>query len=351
MIRCENCGAPAQEQDKFCKNCGCPVCASVTEQVVPPGVSQSPIPETQKNPTGTVYPPVTGYGSQKKSDKGMVAVVLTLLLVIIIVAATISVVVLRRSAAPPVFGGGSGGGGYVGPQTQGVVPATPSAEPVVSKKEKVEGKIEKFLQDNGIANDVSVAVYNNLTQEQYSSSNGNRIYTAWGLYLPVYLAYGKNSNIDWGAYESIMSSDPGVCNENANYAIRSMGGFQAVNDRLKNYYGATGTTYGRFFGDTGASTDNYTTANDSVRFLSELDKMDKHGLLSYNLGSFGISAPGGASVNAHIGTENRSERKQLNIFAIVKGNSSDYCVSILTENYNGGYITSLLSTIHTEMEM
>ena len=229
---------------------------------------------------------------------------------IIIVAATISVVVLRRSAAPPLFGGGSGGGGYVGPQTQGVVPATPSAEPVVSKKEKVEGKIEKFLQDNGIANDVSVAVYNNLTQEQYSSSNGNRIYTAWGLYLPVYLAYGKNSNIDWGAYESIMSSDPGVCNENANYAIRSMGGFQAVNDRLKNYYGATGTTYGRFFGDTGASTDNYTTANDSVRFLSELDKMDKHGLLSYNLGSFGISAPGGASVNAHIGTENRSERNR-----------------------------------------
>ncbi len=360
---CKNCGAPIQEGTKFCKSCGhqiqsttpsvptCRKCGAKLKEGVrfcekcglPVGGAEGPADYYEMPPTPQPLTPPA-----KKSNTGLIAALISLI-VVLVIAIGVGLWLINnddeddrdRDSKPK--------------QTESAraeeteKPEEPE-EVEVTKAEKVEETMGAFLKNNGLENNVSVAVFDNATGERYTTDRTTDIYTAWGLYLPIYLAYGETDYYDLDIRDEILSSDPATCNASANAAIGDLGGFHELNNMLGTYYGSSATTYGRLFGDTKASSDNYTTANDAVLFLDELNEKGEYGKLSYDMRSFGITAPADASVYALIGSENRNVRNQLNLFAIVKGNNSDYCVAILTRNSSGGYISNLLATIHAEME-
>ena len=131
-----------------------------------------------------------------------------------------------------------------------------------------------------------------------------------------------------------------------------MGGLASMTSYLSDRYGANVTGYGRYFGAPSTNGDNYTCAREAAIFLKTLNDRNEYGRLTYHPENFGITAPAGANLYAQIGTENNSVRNNLNLFGIVKGATSDYCVVILTQNGSSAnsFISDLLAVIHTKME-
>ena len=86
--------------------------------------------------------------------------------------------------------------------------------------------------------------------------------------------------------------------------------------------------------------------------MQALNGNGEYAKLTYNTASFGIQGPSGAQVYAQVGTENKAKLENLNLFAIVKGQNSNYCVAVMTKNGAGknGLISNLLYTLHLEME-
>lgn len=219
------------------------------------------------------------------------------------------------------------------------------------KTDDFEDRLNTYISQNASHSDLGVAIKNNKTGKMYSSTGSNSSYVAWGWYLPVYLAYRDLEVHNAGVADGIMSSDAGVCNNSANTAIKAFGSPAAITRHLKEHYKASHTTYGRYFGETNAASDNYTTPYEAVSFLHALNQTNNYHLLSYNLSGFGINTPGGVTVYGQAGTENRNVRNALNLYAIVKGDNVDYSVAIMTKNYAGSNISSLLTFINTEMEL
>lgn len=317
---CVSCGAAIMPEDAFCQECGTPVSRQGR------GFEQNQ------------YAGQSQYYRPKRNNNNNILIIslCALVAILVICIATFFIVKEFNTNDAPIT------------ETQNNVEE--NSENYVVTGKNVEQVINDVINAYSAQNNISVAVIDNITGDKFSSYNPGNSYTAWGLYLPIYLLYGQYSGYNGSVREGIMSSDAATCNNNANRALRDMGGLGEVTRNLSQSYGATNTSYGRFFGETNAYSDNYTTANDAVLFLRALNNAGQYSKLSYNIGSFGITPPAGANVYAHAGTENRNVRNDLNLFAIVKGARSDYCVAILTRNYNGQYITQLLQTIHNEME-
>ncbi|MBQ7006391.1 MAG: hypothetical protein IJN59_01035, partial [Oscillospiraceae bacterium] len=202
-------------------------------------------------------------------------------------------------------------------------------------------EIENYISANTSSGNVAVSVIDNKTGKKYNTGSAFSVYSAWGFYLPIYLLWPS---------EGIMSSDPGVCNSAANNAIEYLGGTASVTSLLRNNYSLTSTTYGRKFGDTTSVADNFTSSSDAVYLLSVLYSRGESTRLCYDYSKFGVSAPAGSTMYAQVGTENIGRKEKLNVFAIIKGASSNYCVAVLTEGYNSSLITPILGKIHNQME-
>ncbi len=325
---CGNCGAPLNPDMKFCKACG---------MAVNGGYNQTGYRQEEADgytDHGMYYE--SGSYPKKRSSSGVVVAMAVLLTVIVIAISVVAYMLINKNDDPTPAD-----------DPNGVETIEPT---VIAKKERVDEAIRAYIQDNGINGNVSVAIHDNQTGETFEGVDSQTPYTAWGLYLPIYLIYGECNGYDASLRRKIMSSDPATCNASANSAITHIGGLERVNGLLTDFYGTINTSYGRWFGQTGNSAANTTTANDAVVFLTKLNETGEYSLMSYNLASFGINTPAGAKVYAHAGSENRNVRNNLNLFAVVKGANSDYCITIMTNNATGGHITGLLNTIHAEME-
>lgn len=235
-----------------------------------------------------------------------------------------------------------------------VNPVTPSPiETPLVQENKIEETVNTYISTTRGHQNISVAVIDNNTNRVFYSENGSAVYPAWGFYLPIYLAAeDAPSYVDSQTRSNILSSDPGICNAAGNDVIRKFGGPAGISDFLRYEYNAASTSYGRYFGDVSSAGQNLTTAAEAVRFLHNLNGSGEYAKLSYNIASFGIQPPSGAQVYAQVGTENQAKLENLNLFAIVKGQNSNYCVVVMTRNGAGknGLISNLLFTLHQEME-
>lgn len=311
---CKKCGSELPASALYCKNCG----AKVAVQDV----------QKTKRPAAT--------------DKKTLLIVLSVILAILLaVTAGVLIKLLadRNGAMSPPDA----------PEATAVATALPMPTP--SQRNNIETIVNDMIgSEKGHAN-IGAAVLDHKTGEIYLSTRADAVYPAWGLYLPIYLAYNDSPSAkDARLLDGVMSNDAATCNEAGNTIIQNMGGPSGITAFLRSKYNVADTSYGRYFADVRATSDNYTSAAEAVTFLEELNRRGGYTKLSYDLTKFGIRAPYGATVYAQVGTENNQVRKNLNIFAVVKGEKSHYSVAILTQNGAGVTITELLEAIHTEME-
>ncbi len=355
MITCNKCGAQMEDDALFCGICGtkvqaqggsfCPDCGAPVKigDAFCPGCGHS-FGAAQNQGPGYGYAPVQG-AAQKNNTAMIVAIIAAAVVVIFMCVAMFFVL-------------GKDGKN----ETADNMPVH-SVEPDSGKKadeieysgEKPGGnfdsKINDFISARVPHGDMAVAVIDNVSGDIYTSVNADSKYVAWGWYLPIYLAYTRQGAYNPDIARGIMSSDAGVCNNSANTAIKSFGGPDAVTNNIKYHFGTTNTSYGRYFGDVNAISDNYTTPTEAASFLQYLNKNGEQTLLSYDTASFGIAKPYATTLYAQVGTENRSIRKELNLFAVVKGSRADYSIAVMTRNSAGIYISELLEFINTEMEL
>lgn len=226
----------------------------------------------------------------------------------------------------------------------------PEKEIPVEHTKSLDEKIDDFIFQRVPYGDIGVCVVDNITGQSFSSENGDDEFVAWGWYLPVYALYTSNDGYSKSVADGIMSRDAGVCNNNANTVIEMFGGPDAVTEELQYYFDTDDTSYGRYFGDVNANSDNYTTPEEAVLFLKYINARNEYNKLSYNLADFSIGVPYRTAVYAQAGTENRNVRNELNLFAVVKSDYADYCVAIMTKNDAGTYISEILKFINKEME-
>ena len=201
------------------------------------------------------------------------------------------------------------------------------------KDNNLEEKLNSYI-DNGFydPSDVAVCVIDNKTNHMYSTDYSREQYVAWGLYLPIYMALGSEYP---GQYEetrsNIVSSNISTCNKYSNIGIDQLGGFNSLNNILAEDFNLFSTTYGRKFGVTNSSSDNYTTPEDAALILKELNDSGEHHVLK-DINAFGIVSPDSAhTIHAHYGSENRNVNRNFNAFAIIKGDA-DICIAIMTKN-------------------
>lgn len=216
-----------------------------------------------------------------------------------------------------------------------------------------ESVIDELISSYGVSGDVAVAVFDNNSEDIFFSDGYDKQFVAWGLYAPVYLALELKYPNSYDSYKNdIMSSDPGKCNAAANFAIDCFGGTEGLNKYLNDALGLYDTSYGRKFGDVNASGENYSTVADAGAVMWYMNDFGIDDKLCYSSSSFGITAPYGSVMHAQIGTENRSVRKELNLYAVIEGYTSNYSIAIMTKNNasSTGIIDALLSLVHTHME-
>ena len=329
---CKNCGAQMNTGAMFCRQCGtkadAPEVAGVSPESVPAKVNP-PSFEAQNT-----YPAV-----KKKSKAPLIILIVVLCVLLFAGSLAATYFFLNRD------------GDYSMPSNV-TEEVSPTSSPMPSEEEKdLSLPLNAFITRENASGDISVAVLDNKTGKTYFGGDKEQKFTAWGFYLPIYLIYNADaSSPDSALLNGVMSNDPGVCNQAGNDIIRLMGGPAGITEAITERFRGTATSYGRYFAEVNAQGDNYTNAKEAVNFLSQLNAQNNPHLLSYDITKFGIKAPSGATVYAQVGTENNAVRKQLNVFAIVKGEKSDYCISILTQNGKGTNISDLLETIHKEME-
>lgn len=310
---CKKCGSELSPSALFCKSCGEKV--SVKQDVK---------------------------GENTKKNKTLMIVLCVLLAVLLLVGAALAVWLL------------SGREDGEDSPNKPVVTVEPSVKPIptaLATRKNIEETVNAIIgSEKGHAN-IGVAVIDHKTGETYHSARADAAYPAWGFYLPIYLAYNDSPSAkDTRLLENVMSNDAATCNEAGNTIIQNMGGPSGITAFLRGEYGVTVTSYGRYFADVRATSDNYTSATEAVTFLEEISRRGGYDRLSYDITRFGIRAPQGATVYAQVGTENNQVRKNLNLFAVVEGEKSNYSVAILTQNGAGVTITEILEAIHTEME-
>jgi len=198
---------------------------------------------------------------------------------------------------------------------------------------------------------VAVAVIDLQTRESESTANGDVRFVSAGFYVPIFnLALAYEPRVRNQTTDTMMS---GMNNASANSLIAGLGGFDRVNQRLRDL-GFSGTTFARNFGDTAASArgiENYTTALDAVSILAEVYDNGGYSLMNVNLTREGITIPSGARFYAHRGT---GIGGAFNIFAIVDAPTGNYAVAILTRDLSTSNATRILSElleyIHQQFE-
>lgn len=320
---CKRCGNQLSDVASFCPNCG-----NKVEKI-------SPVPA---QPAQGNYNPVNQTTNAQSSKNNLPiiigAVICGILLLTAILIVGIKLLIPNFAAKPDV-----------------PISSASVVSPV--NEDRVEDALNGFIATSKGHQNISVAVIDNNTNRAYYSENGSAIYPAWGFYLPIYLAAeNAPSYVDSATRSNVLSSDPGVCNTAGNAVIQKFGGPAGISNHIRTQYNAASTSYGRYFGDVTSSGQNLTTPAEAVRFLQALNGNGEYAKLTYNTASFGIQGPSGAQVYAQVGTENKAKLENLNLFAIVKGQNSNYCVAVMTKNGAGknGLISNLLYTLHLEME-
>lgn len=340
---CPNCGKNVKDGDAFCESCGSAL--SAADALI------------KKTPSAESGKPVSGspdVASGKNSDKSftVLAIIITVLLVVLIVLLSFSFL-SEKSNNKPIDTPQT----PVSPTIDTSIP-TDIPEIVVSEEPPLNSfsnTINAFLSENGVANDVAVAVIDNTTGLSYESTWANVSYESWGFYLPVYMAFCDMYPQSYASYKAdIMSSDAGKCNAAANFAINTFGGAEYISEYIY-AMGYPSTSYGRKFGEANSKNGNYTTAAEAASILYRFYMTDNPGKLCYNPKNFGVSVPqsgNGTTMYAQFGTENAAKKKNFNIFAIIQGPYSDYCVAIMTKNgaSANGLTNDLLNLIHQIME-
>lgn len=323
---CRACGAQNAEGAQFCQNCGNQLAST--------------------RPAVTPTPPVQPAPAAKKKT-GLIVTVIVVAVVLLAAAAfgvAYALGLFEQEDAPAKS---------PAPTETAAATATPepTAVPTATPAVDVAETIDTYLAGKGQSNNVSVAVYDNISRNIYCSSTSNLSYPAWGFYLPIYLAASDTAAVDANTCEGVMSSDVGVCNQAGNAVISAFGGPQGVTQHLARNYNASVTSYGRRFAEVNATGENYTNAKEAAQFLAVLNGRGECTKLSYNPASFGITAPYGTAFYCQVGSENKAKMENLNLFAVVKGQNSDYCVAVLSQNSAGKQvINELLQMIHNDME-
>lgn len=343
---CPKCGKVLADSAHFC-----PVCGSKAEK------SQ----QAESQPAAATTAPPVGVAvkqpKKKKSKKGLIIGIIAVLLagflfLVGIVAVALPLILSRYDIS------------FTLPWSDSV-----KDEDTEKNKEKVEEKAEEkvakaeepdlaknmdsLISSYGLTADVTVAVVDNKTGKEYVSNGSTRTFTSWGFYLPVYMAFSDLYPSSYSDYRyNILSSAPATCNAAANFAIDQFGGPAGITSYLRDNLNYSSTVYGRKFGEVNATADNYTSAAEAARILSQFNAQYNYTELCYNPDSFGVTAPAGAKMYAQIGTENVRVKNNLNVFAVVKGSKSDYSVAILTQNQASatGIVNTLLNDIHMYME-
>ena len=213
-----------------------------------------------------------------------------------------------------------------------------------------EGVVDALISDMDLENDVAVAILDNNNHDVYVCGDYTSQFSSWGFYLPVYMAARDKFSYE-SSMDNILSNQPATCNAAANSYIDRFGGPASVTGHIQQM-GYFDTVVGRKFGDTKAKRDNFTTVGEAASMLNEFNHYYDYRDLCYNEAGFGIAVPRGADFYSQVGTENRDALKCLNLYSIVKGENSDYCIVVLTRNYasDTGIINDILYEVHDLME-
>lgn len=367
-MNCPACNCPVNDGDRFCPECGTALPVESNH------VAEDRMKKQDYSQFGTQeynmslnqdyeYIQNRNYNSRnQKNSNALSVVIITLLSVLIVVV--IAVVVLFATG---VLGGGSTDTAesiensitsMVEEKNEETEKTEKAPEIVDTHKqnkvtaEELETKINKYISDYGYTNSVAVSVLDNNTGLQYNSASSHIQFPAWGFYVPIYLAYHNEYGNDSLSY-SILSSDPTECNKASNLAIDYLGGTSGITGYISRNFNTSSTSYGRKFGQSVPGKDNYTSAQEAAMLMNIFYNRCSYTDLSYKPSSFGISFPSDASVYSQIGTENLGVKNHLNVFAVVRGDYSDYSIALLTKNGAGrnGFIGNLMTFIHNEMEM
>lgn len=343
---CPKCGTQLDDNARFCAACGEQLGA---EEVNSSGAGQN------YAPTQPQYAPEYQYPVRSAGKGVSPAVVAVITVAVIAVLAVVGYFLFFSDNAP--FGTGNDEVSISVP----VIESDGDEEAATEEKEleeeaprvDIETPVNNLISSYGLVNDVAVAVVDNLTGERYLCNGSGMAYTSWGFYLPAYMALCDTYPTGYDSYKSdIMSSDAAKCNTAANFAIDTLGGLGGINNCISTNYGYTVTRFGRKFGETNAYGDNYTSAAEAVDLMQRLNDKGEYYKFCYNPSAFGVSAPAGATMYAQLGTENRNVMQNLNVFAIVKGANSDYCIAVMTKNKASatGIVNDIINTVYYTLE-
>ena len=204
---------------------------------------------------------------------------------------------------------------------------------------------------------VSIAILDFDTKKMYETANSGSAFVATGFYAPLYIAaYSTDNSIIHEKADIMMET---MDNDEANAIIKSLGGFQSINEIFSNE-GFTQTIFEREFGNKKASQlgyENYTSAREAVYILEQLYIDKGYQKMGHDLRNDDISLPSGVTIYAHSG---QGIGTSFNIFAIVETPTKSYSVAILTseissdgdavKNKTVPLITELLAAIQKQMK-
>ncbi len=375
---CPKCGTNLNDNAKFCAVCGFSIAQRKTlaaeharqREQTPPNV---PYPGDSNNNSQSYMPPHYAKVPPSSGEKNLKAIIIALVsFIAVLVIAFTCWLIFAKDEKTPEQAQYDKLNELIGSISEEVEGGLNEKEAQSEDKEKPEEKIEpeqkkepeahrvnvvdsvnNLIASNGFGNSVAVAVVDNLTNESYMCNGASASYTAWGFYLPVYLAMEDRYPYDYESYKSgIMSSNAGTCNNSANYAIDCFGGPAGITGYIQSNFGCSVTSYGRKFGVVNSPADNYTCASEAALMMNRLNRRGEAYMLCYSPSTFGVYAPSGTTMYAQLGTENVSVRNNLNVFAIIKGADVDYCVAVLTRDgvAGTGFVNTLLENINIQMK-
>ena len=167
---CKKCGQQLREGATFCPGCGNQVGTGANYSI--PAPTPQPVPQPEPKPA----PPVS---APKKGRTGLIITIIILAAIILL-----------------------GAGGFILYQTNPEIFPWYEEETMVEKdkdkgdekdKEEAEkpditGIVNTLISSQGVDGNVSVAVVDNRTGEEYLCSYAGVRYASWGFYLPAYMA-------------------------------------------------------------------------------------------------------------------------------------------------------------------